>query len=48
MGFDIGMLIANVPVVLAGQWIMDRLPLQKARLIACVLYLGLGVMTLLR
>ena len=48
MGSTIGMLIANVPVVLAGQWIMDRLPLQKARLIACVLYLGLGVMTLLR
>ena len=45
-GSTIGMLAANVPVVLAGQWLMDRLPLQAARWSACLLFLGLGVWTL--
>lgn len=46
MGTTVGMLAANVPVVLAGAWLMQRLPLRAARWGACVLFLGLGVLAL--
>lgn len=47
IGTTLGMLAANVPVVLAGSWIMDRMPLAWARWLAFALFLALGVVTLL-
>ncbi|WP_203141951.1 TMEM165/GDT1 family protein [Marinobacter mangrovi] len=46
LGTTVGMLLANVPVILAGQWLMDRMPLATARLFACGLFIVLGVITL--
>lgn len=47
LGTTLGMLIANVPVVLAGQWLMQRLPLDLTRKLAFVLFLVIGVVFLL-
>lgn len=46
-GSTLGMMAANVPVVLVGQWLMDRMPLQYARWSACGLFLVLGLLTVL-
>jgi putative Ca2+/H+ antiporter (TMEM165/GDT1 family) len=46
MGSTLGMLAANVPVVLAGEWLMQRMPLRYARWGACALFLVLAVVTL--
>ena len=45
-GTTLGMLLANVPVILAGRWLMARLPLKAARIGASVLFLVLGGLTL--
>ena len=45
-GTTLGMLAANVPVVFAGAWLMQRLPMQAARWGACVLFMGLGGLAL--
>ena len=47
IGTTLGMLAANVPVVYAGQWIMQRLPLSAARLGACAVFMLLGVVTII-
>ncbi|MCH8497768.1 MAG: TMEM165/GDT1 family protein [Marinobacter sp.] len=47
LGTTLGMLLANIPVILAGGWIMERLPLSAARAGACGLFLLLAVITLL-
>jgi len=39
-------MIANVPVVFAGRWIMDRLPLNYARWGAFALFLAMAVITI--
>lgn len=46
-GTTLGMLIANVPVIFAGRWLMERLPLDYARKGAFVLFMALAVITLL-
>lgn len=46
LGTTVGMLLANVPVIMAGRWLMDRMPLQTARIAACVLFIILGIITL--
>lgn len=46
MGTTVGMLLANIPVIWAGQWIMERLPLATARILACVLFVILGLLTI--
>jgi putative Ca2+/H+ antiporter (TMEM165/GDT1 family) len=43
VGTTLGMLLANVPVVLLGSRFADRLPLKTARLVAAVVFLGLAV-----
>lgn len=43
VGSTIGMLIANVPVVYAGQWLMERIDPKKTRIAACVLFLLMGI-----
>jgi putative Ca2+/H+ antiporter (TMEM165/GDT1 family) len=42
-GTTLGMLLANVPVVLLGSRFADRLPLRAARIAAAVLFLVLGL-----
>lgn len=43
VGTTVGMLLANVPVVLLGARFADRLPLKAARYIAAAVFLGLAV-----
>ena len=45
MGTTLGMMIANVPVVYAGRWVMDRIPLTYARWGAFALFLVMAVIT---
>lgn len=45
-GTTLGMLLANVPVIFAGKWLMDKMPLNIARKVAFVLFLALAVVTL--
>ena len=46
-GTTLGMMIANVPVVVAGHRFADRLPLKAIRVATAVLLLGLGLAALL-
>ncbi|WP_432785293.1 Putative manganese exporter [Oligella sp. MSHR50489EDL] len=48
MGSTAGMMLANVPVVYMGAWLMKVLPFKLVRIGACILFLILGVATLLR
>jgi len=45
VGTTLGMLIANIPVVYAGRWVMDRIPLNYARWTAFALFLVMAVLT---
>lgn len=45
-GTTLGMLLANIPILLAGRWLMDRLPLNMARIGAFILFMLLGLITL--
>jgi len=45
VGTTLGLVIANVPVVYAGSWVMDRLPLNYARWSAFALFLIMAVVT---
>lgn len=47
MGTTVGMLLANVPVIFAGKWLMDRMPLNIARKAAFVLFVLLAIATLI-
>ena len=42
-GTTLGMLAANVPVVYAGSWLLQKIPLDLARKIACAVFVVLGV-----
>ncbi|WP_028356922.1 TMEM165/GDT1 family protein [Brackiella oedipodis] len=46
LGTTIGMLLANAPVVYLGGWLMGKLPFKTIRIVACILFLLLGVCTL--
>lgn len=46
IGTTAGMMLANVPVVYLGCWLLDRLSFKKIRRIACVLFIVLGAGTL--
>ena len=46
IGTTLGMMIANVPVVFAGRWLMDRLPLKYARWSAFALFLAMAIITM--
>lgn len=41
------MLLANIPIVYAGSWIMDRIPMKYARWSAFALFLTMAVITIL-
>jgi Ca2+/H+ antiporter, TMEM165/GDT1 family len=47
LGTTAGMLIANVPVVYAGEALMRRLPLRLLQRIAAAVFVALGVLALL-
>ena len=47
-GTTIGMLLANVPVVLLGSKFAGKLPLKAARLTAAVVFLALGLWAAIR
>jgi putative Ca2+/H+ antiporter (TMEM165/GDT1 family) len=47
LGTTIGMLAANVPVVYAGSWLLERISLDWARRVACAIFMLLGVLTIL-
>ncbi len=43
VGTTLGMLAANVPVVFAGDYIMQRIPLKTAHLIAALAFIAVGI-----
>ncbi len=45
IGTTVGMLIANIPVIMAGSWLMERLPLATARISASILFVVLAIVT---
>lgn len=45
VGTTVGMLLANIPVIMAGRWLMDRLPLATARIAASLLFIVLAIVT---
>jgi putative Ca2+/H+ antiporter (TMEM165/GDT1 family) len=46
-GTTLGMLAANVPVVYAGSWLLQKISLDWARRVACVVFILLGTVTIL-
>ena len=47
-GTTLGMLVANVPAVLVGEALGERLPLRVLRVLAAALFIAMGLYTLLR
>lgn len=45
-GTTFGMLLATVPVIVAGKWLMARMPLEIARKSAFLLFISLAILTL--
>lgn len=43
LGTTIGMLVANVPAVLLGQALIERIPMRAIRIVAALLFLALGL-----
>jgi len=46
IGTTAGMLIANIPVIMFGRWLMERLPFAKVRIGASILFVVMAVVTL--
>lgn len=46
IGSTLGMLLANLPMIYAGNYLMQRINLDKSRRLACGLFLILGVATI--
>jgi putative Ca2+/H+ antiporter (TMEM165/GDT1 family) len=46
-GTTLGMLAANVPVIYAGSWLLQKVSLDWARRVACVVFILLGTITIL-
>ncbi len=46
IGSTVGMMLANVPVVFAGNWLMGKINADLTRKLACLLFLIIGVITL--
>ena len=45
MGTTLGMMLANIPAVLIGDRIADKLPVKAIRITAAVVFAALGVLT---
>jgi putative Ca2+/H+ antiporter (TMEM165/GDT1 family) len=48
IGTTLGMMIANIPAVLIGDRIADKLPVKAIRITAALLFAALGILTLVR
>jgi putative Ca2+/H+ antiporter (TMEM165/GDT1 family) len=46
IGTTLGMMLANVPAVLLGNKLADRLPVKAIRITAAIVFAALGVLTL--
>lgn len=46
-GTSLGMMVANVPVVLLGEWIVQRIPVRKIHVVCALLFAILGLVILL-
>jgi putative Ca2+/H+ antiporter (TMEM165/GDT1 family) len=46
IGTTLGMMLANVPAVLLGSKLADRLPVKAIRITAAIVFAALGVLTL--
>jgi len=46
-GTTFGMLLANVPVIFAGKWLMQKMPMALAHKLAFALFFTLGIVTLI-
>jgi putative Ca2+/H+ antiporter (TMEM165/GDT1 family) len=46
LGTTLGMMLANIPAVLIGNRIADKLPINTIRIAAAVVFAGLGILTL--
>jgi putative Ca2+/H+ antiporter (TMEM165/GDT1 family) len=46
IGTTTGMLIANIPVIMAEGWLMERVPLARVRIGASILFLVMAMVTL--
>jgi len=46
VGTTLGMLAANVPVVYAGRWLLEKISMDWARRIACAVFVLIGVLTI--
>ncbi len=46
LGTTLGMLIANVPIIYAGQKLMSKIPLNLTRMIAAIVFICLGVLSI--
>ncbi len=47
IGTTLGMMIANIPAVLIGEKMAHRLPVKLVHMVAAIIFLGLGLATLL-
>ncbi len=48
LGTTLGMLLAKVPVVFAGEYLMERIPLKLTRIVASLVFIAVGVYQILR
>ena len=48
IGTTLGMMLANIPAVLIGDRIADKLAVKAIRIIAAVVFAALGILTLAR
>ncbi len=46
LGTTLGMLIANIPVVFAGEYLMRRIPLRLTRIVAATVFVLIGLIQL--
>ena len=47
MGTTLGMMLANVPVVMFGEWLVQRIPVRKIHFTCAIIFAVMGVLALL-
>ncbi len=48
LGTTLGMLLANVPVVFLGEYLMQRIPLNATRIAAAAVFVGIGIVKIVQ
>ncbi|MCX7177488.1 MAG: TMEM165/GDT1 family protein, partial [Proteobacteria bacterium] len=46
LGTTVGMMLANVPAVLVGEALAQRLPLKAIRMVAALVFIATGIVTI--